>query len=53
LGWFTTASKLRVKSAIGRYQDGERALPVQWLPHLAQDDLLVVDRGCPAVGRFA
>jgi hypothetical protein len=31
LGLFTTASKLMVKSAIGRYQDGERALLVQLL----------------------
>jgi hypothetical protein len=53
LGLFTTASKLMVKSAIGRYQDGERALLVQLLPHLAQDDLLVVDRGFPAVWLFA
>jgi hypothetical protein len=42
-----------VRSAIGRYQDGERALLVQVLPHLAQDDLLVVDRGFPAVWLFA
>ena len=53
LGLFTTASKLMLKSAIGRYQDGERALLVQWLPHLAPDDLLVVDRGFPAVWLFA
>jgi hypothetical protein len=53
LGLFTTASKLMVKSAIGRYQDGERALLVQLLPQLAQDDLLVVDRGFPAVWLFA
>jgi len=53
LGLFTTASKLMVKSAIGRYQDGERALLVQLLPQLAQDDLLVVDRGFPAAWLFA
>jgi hypothetical protein len=53
LGLLTTASKLMLKSAIGRYQDGERALLVQLLPHLAQDDLLVMDRGFPAVWLFA
>jgi hypothetical protein len=53
LGLFSTASKLMLKSVIGRYQDSERALLVQLLPHLAQDDLLVMDRGFPAVWLFA
>jgi len=53
LGLFSTASKLMLKSVIARYQDGERALLVQLLPHLAPDDLLVMDRGFPAVWLFA
>jgi hypothetical protein len=53
LGLFSTASKLMLKSTVARYQDGERALLVRLLPHLAADDLLVVDRGFPAVWLFA
>jgi len=53
LGLFSTASKLMLKSVIGRYRDSERALLVQLLPHLAEDDLLVMDRGFPAVWLFA
>ena len=53
LGLFSTASKLMLKSMLAGYQDGERALLVRWLPHLADDDLLVMDRGFSAAWLFA
>jgi len=52
LGLFTTTSKLRIKTVLGRFDDAERALLVQLLPHLASDDLLVMGRGFPAVWLF-
>lgn len=45
-------SKLMIKTVLGRFDDAERALLVQLLPHLASDDLLVMDRGFPAVWLF-
>ncbi|MBK8815976.1 MAG: IS4 family transposase [Methylococcaceae bacterium] len=53
LGLFTTASKLMIKTVIARFDNGERALLAQLLPHLASDDLLVMDRGFPAVWLFS
>jgi len=53
LGLFTTASKLMIKTVVARYDNGERALLAQLLPHLASDDLLIMDRGFPAVWLFS
>ena len=36
LGLFATTSKLMLKTVIGRFDDAERALLVQLLPHLGQ-----------------
>ena len=52
LGLFATTSKLMIKTVLGRFDDAERALLVQLLPHLASDDLLIMDRGFPAVWLF-
>lgn len=52
LGLFATASKLMIKTVLGRFDDAERALLTQLLPHLDQNDLLVMDRGFPAVWLF-
>lgn len=52
LGLFATTSKLMIKTVLGRFDDAERALLVELLPHLASDDLLVMDRGFPAVWLF-
>lgn len=41
LGLFATASKLMVKTVVGRFDDAERALLAQLLPYLNHDDLLV------------
>lgn len=53
LGLFATASRWMLKAVIGRFDDAERALLVQLLPHLAEDDLLIMDRGFPALWLFA
>jgi hypothetical protein len=53
LGLFSAAPKLMLKSVVARYQEGERALLARLLPRLAQDDLLAMDRGFPAVWLFA
>ncbi len=52
LGLFATTSKLMIKTVLARFDDAERALLVQLLPHLASDDLLIMDRGFPAVWLF-
>ncbi|MGH8497212.1 MAG: hypothetical protein ACRERV_00110 [Methylococcales bacterium] len=63
LGLFATAvqsqtvacsdpSKLMLKTVLGRFDDAERVLLTQLLPHLDQNDLLVLDRGFPAVWLF-
>lgn len=41
-----------LKAVLGRFDDAERALLAQALPHLAGDDLLILDRGFPAVWLF-
>lgn len=52
LGLFATTSKLMLKTVVGRFDDAERALLTHLLPHLAGDDLLIMDRGFPAVWLF-
>lgn len=52
LGLFATTSRLMLKAVLGRFDEAERALLVQLLPHLAGDDLLILDRGFPAVWLF-
>lgn len=52
LGLFSTASRLMIKTVLGRFDAAERALLAQLLPHLADDDLLIMDRGFPAVWLF-
>jgi len=52
LGLFATTSKLMIKAVVGRFDDAERPLLAQLLPHLDQGDLLVMDRGFPAVWLF-
>jgi len=52
LGLFATTSRLMLKAVLGRFDDAERALLAQLLPHLASDDLLIMDRGFPAVWLF-
>ena len=52
LGLFSTASRLMIKSVVARYEDAERALLVRLLPHLTHQDLLIMDRGFPAVWLF-
>ena len=53
LGLFATTAKLMLKTVVGRFDDAERALLVQLLPHLTRDDLLIMDRGFPALWLFA
>jgi hypothetical protein len=48
LGLFATTSKLMLKTV----DDAERVLLARLLPHLASDDLLIMDRGFPAVWLF-
>lgn len=52
LGLFAPASRLLLKAVLGRFDDAERALLVQLAPHLAPDDLLLMDRGFPALWLF-
>lgn len=52
LGLFSTASRLMVKTALDRFDASERALLVSLLPCLDTLDLLVMDRGFPAVWLF-
>lgn len=53
LGLYATASRLMLHTVLGRYDDGERALLVKLLPQLDENDLLIIDRGFPAVWLFA
>lgn len=52
LGLFACASKLMIKTVIGRFDEAERALLTLLLPRLGSDDLLIMDRGFPAVWLF-
>lgn len=53
LGLFATSSRRTLKAVLGRFDNAERALLIQLVPHLAQDDLLVMDRGFPALWLFS
>jgi hypothetical protein len=53
LGLLATTSRLMLKSVVGRFDDAERALLVTLLPSLEPDDLLIMDRGFPALWLFA
>lgn len=53
LGLYATASGRMLKANLAGYAAGERELLLPLLPSLAQDDLLVLDRGFPAVWLFA
>jgi hypothetical protein len=52
LGLFATTSKLMIKTVVDRFDTAERQLLTQLLPHLGSDDLLIMDRGFPAVWLF-
>lgn len=52
LGLFATTSKLMLKAQVARYAESERGLLVSLLPHLSTDDLLIMDRGFPAIWLF-
>lgn len=41
-----------IKTVLRRFNDAKWTLLVQLLPHLASDDLLIMDRGFPAVWLF-
>lgn len=53
LGLFSTASKLMLKAAVDRYDTAERTMLASLLHCLDAFDLLVMDRGFPAVWLFA
>jgi Transposase DDE domain len=52
LGLFATTSKLMLKAQVARYAESERGLLVSLLPHLSVNDLLIMDRGFPAIWLF-
>lgn len=52
LGLYATDARLMLKATLAPYRTGERALLATLLPHLATDDLLLMDRGFPAVWLF-
>jgi hypothetical protein len=52
LGLLATTSKLMIKTVVGRFDDAERTLLASLLPNLAGNDLLIMDRGFPAVWLF-
>jgi hypothetical protein len=52
LGLFATTSRLMIKTILAPFASGERALLAQLLPDLASDDLLIMDRGFPALWLF-
>ncbi|MGH9803031.1 MAG: hypothetical protein ACRD82_21920 [Blastocatellia bacterium] len=50
LGLFATASKLMIKTVLGRFDDAERALLTQLLPHRRSERSIgQADRGFPSV----
>jgi len=53
LGLYSTASGRMLKASLAGYETAERELLTPLLPHLNPDDLLVLDRGFPAVWLFA
>jgi hypothetical protein len=52
LGLYATDARLMLKATLAPYLTGERALLASLLPHLDSDDLLLMDRGFPAVWLF-
>lgn len=52
LGLFATTSKLMLKAQIARYTESERSLLISLLPQLSVNDLLIMDRGFPAIWLF-
>ena len=52
LGLYATDARLMLKATLAPYLTGERALLATLLPHLDSDDLLLMDRGFPAVWLF-
>jgi hypothetical protein len=52
LGLYATDARLMLKATLAPYLTGERALLATLLPHLDTDDLLLMDRGFPAVWLF-
>jgi len=50
---FSTATRQLLEVAVGRYDEGERALLLRTLGTLKEDDVLVLDRGYPAWWMFA
>ncbi len=52
LGLFATSSRLMLKTVLGRFDDAERTLLAPLLSLLDATDLLVMDRGFPAVWLF-
>lgn len=52
LGLFATTSRLMLKATLAPLARGERALLASLLPHLAGDDLLIMDRGFPGLWLF-
>jgi len=53
LGLYSSATGRMVKAVLAGYTAAERSLLVPLLAHLQPDDLLVLDRGFPAVWLFA
>ncbi len=52
LGLYATDARLMLKATLAPFLTGERALLATLLPHLATDDLLLMDRGLPVVWLF-
>ena len=50
LGLFATTSRLMLKATLAPFASSERVLLASLLPHRAGDDLLIMDRGFPAIG---
>ena len=53
LGLFATRSRLMLHSVLDRFDRSERSLLVSLLRHLESTDLLLMDRGFPAIWLFA
>ncbi len=52
LGLFATTSRLMLKTTLAPFASAERILLASLLPHLADGDLLIMDRGFPAIWLF-
>ena len=51
-GLYATDARLMLKATLAPYRTGERALLATLLPELERTDLLLMDRGFPAVWLF-